>query len=224
MNRTRILVADSLQIFRAGVRNLLNRESDFAVFEAATLDEVLAISDERCPDIALIDLELPPIGGVATVQRLAKRCSTHMIVWSFEPTRETVLAAIRAGAQGFLHKEISPDGLVRALRGMVQGEAPLSRDLASLMIDALHGLDERAQARDRAAVLSPREREVLDLVAQGARNKQIAAMLVISEFTVKRHVQNILQKLELPSRRAAATFYRTAFGPEEATLAVPQIA
>lgn len=220
MRRTRILVADSLDIFRAGVRSLLERESDFEILEAGSLDHVLAVTEHDCPDIALIDLELPPLGGVAAVQRLTKRCSTYTIVWSFEPSRETVLAAVRSGAHGFLHKEISPEGLVRALRGVVQGEAPLSRDLASLMIDALHGLDERARARDRAGVLSSREREVLDLVAQGARNKQIAAALTISEFTVKRHVQNILQKLELPSRKAAATFYRTAFGHEEAQAAV----
>lgn len=224
MRRTRILVADSLQIFRSGVRNLLARESDFEIVEAGSLDELLHAVEDDCPDIALIDLDLPPLGGVTAVQRLEQRCSTYTIVWSFEPSRETVLAAVRAGAHGFLHKEISPDGLVRALRGVVQGEAPLSRDLASLMIDALHGLDERTRARDRAGVLSSREREVLDLVAQGARNKQIAVALTISEFTVKRHVQNILQKLELPSRRAAATFYRTAFGPEEAPAAATQIA
>jgi DNA-binding NarL/FixJ family response regulator len=217
-------VADSSRIFRAGVRNVLGREGDFAVAEADSLDEVLNAADGDSPDIALIDLALPPLGGVAAVRRLAKRCSTYTIVWSFEPSRETVLEAVRSGAHGFLHKEITPDGLVRALRGVVRGEAPISRDLASLMIEALHGLDERAQARERAAVLSAREREVLDLVAQGARNKQIAAALVISEFTVKRHVQNILQKLELPSRRAAAAFYRTAFGPEEARFAATQIA
>jgi DNA-binding NarL/FixJ family response regulator len=224
MRRTRILVADPLRIFRAGVRTLLERESDFEVLEAGSLDEVLATMDGDCPDIALIDLELPPLGGVAAVQRIARQCSTYTIVWSFEPTRDTVLSAVRSGAHGFLHKEISPDGLVRALRGAVQGEAPLSRDLASLMIQALHGMDARAIARDRAAVLSAREREVLDLIAQGARNKQIAASLVISEFTVKRHVQNILQKLELPSRRAAATFYGTAFGSEEASVAATQLA
>jgi DNA-binding NarL/FixJ family response regulator len=224
VRRTRILVADPLRIFRAGVRTLLERESDFEVLEAGSLDEVLATMDGDCPDIALIDLELPPLGGVAAVQRIARQCSTYTIVWSFEPTRDTVLSAVRSGAHGFLHKEISPDGLVRALRGAVQGEAPLSRDLASLMIQALHGMDARAIARDRAAVLSAREREVLDLIAQGARNKQIAASLVISEFTVKRHVQNILQKLELPSRRAAATFYGTAFGSEEASVAAPQLA
>jgi DNA-binding NarL/FixJ family response regulator len=224
MRRTRILVADPLRIFRAGVRNLLARESDFEVVEAGTFDEVLAAIEDDCPDIALIDLELQPLGGVAAVQRLARQCSTFTIVWSFEPSRETVLSAVRSGAHGYLHKEISPDGLVRALRGAVRGEAPLSRDLATLMIDELHGMDERTRARDRAAALSSREREVLDLVAQGARNKQIAASLVISEFTVKRHVQNILQKLELPSRRAAATLYGTAFGSEESERAASHIA
>lgn len=223
MSRTRILVADPLQIFRAGVRNLLARESDFEVVEAGTLDEVLTAIAGDGPDIALIDLELPPLGGVAAVQRLAERCSTYTIVWSFQPPRETVLAALRSGAHGFLHKGISPDGLVRALRGAVNGEAPISRDLASLMIEALHGLDEQTRARERVGVLSSREREVLELVARGARNKEIASTLAISEFTVKRHVQNILQKLELPSRRAAATFYGTAFGAEE-TSVVTQIA
>jgi DNA-binding NarL/FixJ family response regulator len=224
MRRTRILVADPLRIFRAGVRNLLARESDFTVIEAGTFDGLLESIVEDCPDIALIDLGLPPHGGVAAVEKLAGRCSTYTIVWSFEPTQEAVLDAVRAGAHGFLRKEISADGLVRALRGVVQGEAPLSRDLATLMIDALHGLDERSRARDRAAVLSLREREVLELVAQGARNKDIAHELTISEFTVKRHVQNILHKLELPSRRAAATFYLTAFAPDETNRVAVQLA
>jgi two-component system, NarL family, nitrate/nitrite response regulator NarL len=224
MTRTRVLVADSLHIFRAGVRNLLERDSDFEVIEAGTLEEVLDAVAHQCPDIALIDLELRPLGGVAAVQKLAKRCSTYMIVWSFEPSRETVLAAVRSGAHGFLQKEISPEGLVRALHGVVQGEAPISRHLASLMIDALHGHDERTRARERASALSSRERQVLDLLAEGARNKQIATLLTISEFTAKRHVQNILHKLELPSRKAAATFYRTAFGSEEASAATSPVA
>src|SRR6202011_2905096 len=122
------------------------------------------------------------------------------------------LSAVRSGADGYLHKEISPAGLIRSLRGVVDGEAPLSRDLATMMIDALHAVEKQASARERAAVLSVREREVLNFVARGARNKEIAAALFISEFTVKRHMQNILHKLELPSRRAAAAFYWSAFG------------
>lgn len=224
MRRTRILVADPLRIFRSGVRNLLSRESDFEILEAGSLDDVLDAIADDCPDIALIDLELPPYGGVAAVQKLARTCSTYMIVWSFDPTRDVVLDAVRSGAHGFLHKEITSEGLVRALRGVVQGEAPLSRNLATLMIDALHGLDEQQRARERMGALSAREREVLEFVAQGARNKQIAAALTISEFTAKRHVQNILQKLDLPSRRAAAAFYETACGVGEHPVAALQLA
>jgi two-component system nitrate/nitrite response regulator NarL len=210
MNRTRILIADSLTIFRAGVRNLLARESDLEVFEASNFHEVEAHVDCGCPDIALIDLELPPRGGVEAVRLLSQLCSTHMIVWSFDPTREAVLAAVRAGADGYIHKEISPSGLVRCLRGAINGEAPLSRDLATLMIEAIHTLEERDRTRERLSVLSSREQEVLDYVARGARNRQIAAALTISEFTVKRHMQNILGKLGVGSRRAAGDFYRVA--------------
>jgi DNA-binding NarL/FixJ family response regulator len=211
VRRTSIVVADAGPIFRAGVRHLLGRESDFEVFDASTLPDLVQTLEQRTPDIALVDLELPPAGGVAAVAQLAPLYETRMIVWSFEATREIVLAAVTAGAKGFLPKEISPAGLIRSLRGVVRGEAPLSRGLATLMIDAVHGLEERDRVRERAVVLSAREREVLELVARGARNREIAQALSISEFTVKRHMQNILHKLDLPSRRAAGLFYRSAF-------------
>ena len=210
MSRTKVLVADPLAIFRAGVHNLLKRESDFAVVEAADLRAVQGVVDVQCPDIALIDLDLPPAGGVAAVEWLEEHCSTHTIVWSFEPAREAVLAAVRGGASGYLRKDISPDGLVRSLRGVVRGQAPLSRDLATMMIEAIHQFKERDATRDRLSTLSSRECEVLEHVACGARNRQIASELTISEFTVKRHVQNILEKLELRSRREAGAFFRAA--------------
>jgi DNA-binding NarL/FixJ family response regulator len=214
MRRTRILIADPLAIFRSGVKRLLDRESDFEVVAVASFEELTRAIDEDCPDIAIVDLDLPPDGGVEAVARLTSRCACETIVWSFEPTRECVLEAIRAGADGYLDKCISPAGLIRAMRGVIRGEAPLSRDLASLMIDALHGDEQRNRAREKGMVLSLREREVLELVAIGAKNREIAERLVISEFTVKRHIQNILSKLELPSRRAAAAFYRSAFEPD----------
>lgn len=214
MRRTCVLVADAVPLFRTAVRNVLVRESDFDVVEATEVSEVVdRIANDR-PEIALIDLDLPPDGAMTAVRQLSTNCETHVIVWSFAPDPAAVLDAIRGGADGYLHKEISPRGLIRALRGMVAGEAPLARDLAALMIDGLHGLERRASARERAAVLSAREREVLELLATGARNKDIAAQLLISAFTVKRHVQNILQKLDLPSRHAAAGFYRAAFDGE----------
>jgi two-component system nitrate/nitrite response regulator NarL len=213
VRRARILVADDVETLRSGVRELLLRESDFHVFEARGLDELRTAVERHAPDIVLVDLDLPPSGGIAAVAEL-QRSETSSIVWSFEPDRSTVLEAIRAGARGYLDKEISPQGLVRALRGVVRGEAALSRELVTLLIDALHGVEERDRVRDQAAVLSSREREVLALVSRGARNREIGEELHISEFTVKRHVQNILNKLEVPSRRSAAAVYRSAFQPD----------
>lgn len=220
MRRTRILVADPSPMFRSGMRALLVRESNFEVVPVANLPELLEAIALDCPDIALVDLDLPPGGGVEAVDELAERCSCHTIVWSFAPSKETVLQALMVGAIGYLDKRTSPRGLVRALVGISRGEAPLSRGLASLMIEALHESYRREQAKEQAAVLSIRECEVLALVAKGARNRQIAAELVISEFTVKRHLQNIFHKLDLPSRREAATFYRAAFGPDRESVAV----
>ena len=211
MTRSRLLVADALPMFRAAVRNLVTRESAFEVVEAGDLDEVRTAAAAGSPDIALVDLDLPPAGATEAVRALAASGrSTKTIVWSFDPDGETVLAAIRAGAAGYLDKAVSPRELVGALGGVPNGELPLDARLRSRLIEALQRLEHRGAAQLRSAALSPREREVLDLVAAGARNKQIAAALTISEYTVKRHVQNILHKLELPSRRAAASLYRSA--------------
>jgi DNA-binding NarL/FixJ family response regulator len=209
----RVLLADDLETLRSGVRDILLRESDFKVFEARDLVELRAAVARYSPDIVLVDLDLPPLGGIAAVAEL-QGSETSSIIWSLGPNRATVLEAIRAGARGYLDKEISPQGLVRALRGVVRGEAALSRELVTLLIDALHGVEERDRVRDQAAVLSSREREVLALVSRGARNREIGEELHISEFTVKRHVQNILNKLEVPSRRSAAAVYRSAFQPD----------
>jgi DNA-binding NarL/FixJ family response regulator len=208
--KTKVLVADPFAIFRVGVSNLLRRERDFAVFEATDLRVLQKRVRVQCPDIVLIDLDLPPDGGVAAVQWLDEHCGTHTIVWSFDPSRETVLAAVRAGAIGYLRKDISPEGLVRSLRGVVDGEAPLSRDLAAVMVEAIHKFADHEETRDRLSGLSSRECQILDYLARGKRNRQIASELTISEFTVKRHVQNILGKLELRSRREASDLYYAA--------------
>lgn len=211
MRRTRVLVADPVRIFRAGVRNLLWREHDFEVIEAAELADLEALTDDG-PDIALIDLQFPPFGAVTALNWLRNRCDAYTIVWSLKPSREVVLAALGAGADGYLCKEISRAGLVRSLRGAIHGEAALSRELTMYVVDELRGLERRDRTRERIYLLSSREREILHYVAQGLRNRQIGATLSISEYTVKRHIQNILGKLDLASRGAAAEFYREAVG------------
>ena len=214
MTPTRVLIADGTAIFRSGVRELLADEDDFSTAEASDLEELLAVAERERPDMALVDLDLPPHGGITAIRPLAALDSIQTIMWSVAPARETVLSAIRAGASGYLAKELSPRGLVRSLRGLRSGEAPLSRTLATRLIEALHALEKREDIKARADLLSYREREVLELVACGARNKEVARDLFISEFTVKRHVQNILEKLELRSRTAAAAFYRSVLEAE----------
>ena len=215
MTRTRVVIADPQPMLRSGVRAALDGEQDFEIVEASNLEELVDAATRTALDIALIDLDLPPRGGIAAVRRLSEFPSLHTILWSFAPDRETVANAIRAGASGYLNKELSPGGLLRSLRGVGNGEAPLSRALGALLIEVVHGREAQERLRTRAELLSCREREVLDLVARGARNKEIAAALYISEFTVKRHVQNILEKLDVSSRRAAAGVYGAAAFPDE---------
>jgi DNA-binding NarL/FixJ family response regulator len=193
------------------MRSLLTGQPEFELVEAADVVELDAAVRERRPDVALIDLNLPPDGGIAAMRHLLELRPIPAVIWSFEPPAETVLAAINAGASGYLRKEISPDGLLRALRGLLRGQAPLGRDFASLLVCEIHRVGERARAKEQAAILSSREREVLELVAGGASNRDVAATLFISELTVKRHMQNILRKLRVPSRAAASAFYRAAF-------------
>jgi DNA-binding NarL/FixJ family response regulator len=218
--RRRVLVADGAPLFRSGVRHLLTREGDFVLTEAADFDELIQAMEHEAPEIVLIDLDLPPSGAVAAVGHLAAQSAARLVVWGCEAEREQVLEALTAGADGFLDKAISPTGLMRALRGMSRGETPLPRELVTIVIDAVHDFEARDRARDRVVVLSAREREVLALVATGARNRQIAEELSISEFTVKRHMQNILQKLNLKSRTAAGAFYRALDGGVDAEEAI----
>ena len=208
----RVVVADALGVFREGVRRILLRESDFEVVEASTLEQLVSIVEARCPDVVLVDLNLPPAGGIEAVREVASRCTSSIVLWHFDFSHEQVIEAAAAGAHGILRKEISVAALVRALRAAGHGEAPIARDLTTVLLEALHGAQARIEAVERAAALSEREREVLRHVATGERNRQIADELAISEFTVKRHVQNILQKLGLPSRGAAGALYDAAYG------------
>ena len=174
MIQRRVLIADGAPLFRSGVRHLLTREGDFVLTEASDFDELMQAMEHEAPEIALIDLDLPPYGGVAAVGHLAAQSATRLVVWGFEAEREKVLEALTAGADGFLDKAISPTGLMRALRGMSRGETPLPRELVTVVVDAVHDFEARDRARERVVVLSAREREVLALVATGARNRQIA--------------------------------------------------
>jgi DNA-binding NarL/FixJ family response regulator len=204
-----LLLADPFSVFRLGVRAIVDEAEAFDVTEAASfeeLEELLAAGD--VPDLALVDLDLPPSGAPPAVKLLARKGAAP-IVWANRSrlSPELVFELVQAGAMGLLTKEISPTGLVRALRGVTNGQAALGRETASLLISGTHAARAGAGLASRVTTLSSRELEVLDLVADGRANKEIATQLGLSEFTVKRHIQNILRKIGVHSRWEASASY-----------------
>jgi DNA-binding NarL/FixJ family response regulator len=207
----RVGVGEPVSILRAGVRNLLAESSDFEVMDAGDLPGLVRKLRRSMVDIALVASELPPRGGVWATERLVSEFSCRVVVWSSRPTACDAIAAIRAGACGVLDKEIHPAGLVRALRASARGQSPMPREVMAEIIDELRRVSARVSAAVGGGGLSAREVEVLALIASGRRNRDIASALSISELTAKRHVQNILGKLRVRSRVAAADVYRSAY-------------
>lgn len=212
MRLTRLLLADPYSVFRLGVKSILREEMDFDVVEAGSLPEAEEHLERGLrPDLALIDLDLPPRGALDALA-LLRGTGTPTIVWSQRErlaSSETVFDIVRCGAIGLLCKEMSAVGLVRSLRGVARGEAPVGREIVSLLIEGMQTANDRVRARSQIGTLSSRERQVLELVSEGRSNKQIAAELFVSEFTAKRHVQNILRKLGVHSRWEASASYHS---------------
>jgi DNA-binding NarL/FixJ family response regulator len=197
-------------MFRLGLRVLLREQEEFEIEEAGDLETLVAlVGRAHPPAMALIDLDLPPAGGAAAVTS-ARDAGAIPLVWcsGSRLTPDVVYELVRCGAVGILRKEIAPSGIVRTLRAAANGEAPLPRDLVAGLLARIHSLNTPATSRPPLATLSSREREVLALVAAGDSNKAIARKLYISEFTAKRHVQNVLNKLALHRRQDAATRFR----------------
>jgi len=205
-----LILADAGPMFRLGLRVLLRDYEEFEIEEAGDLETLVALAGRaRAPATALIDLDLPPTGGAAAVMSV-RDSGAAPVVWcsGSRLTPDVVYELVRCGAVGILRKEIAPSGVVRTLRAAASGEAPLPRDLVTGLLTRIHSLNAPPAIRPPITTLSSREREVLALVAEGHSNKTIARKLFISEFTAKRHVQNVLNKLALHRRQDAAMRFR----------------
>lgn len=205
-----LILADAGPMFRLGLRALLRDHEEFEIEEAGDLETLVALVDRASgPATALIDLDLPPAGGVAAVTRV-RDSGAAPVVWcsGSRLTPDVVFELVRCGAVGILRKEISSNGIVRTLRAAANGEATLPRDLVTALLARIQSLSTPPTSRPPITTLSDREREVLALVAIGDSNKAIARKLYISEFTAKRHVQNVLNKLAVHRRQDAATRFR----------------
>ena len=205
----RILVVDDQPLFREGVLMLLVADPELEVVgEAGDGATAIAAARDLAPDVVLMDLRMPGTNGVeATAAILAARPTTKILVLTTFDDDDSVFPALRAGAVGYLLKDVSSAELRRAVRDAAAGQSPLQPTVAAKVVGELArrmAQDPRPLTPRAPDLLSEREREVLRLIASGASNKEIAARLFIAEGTVKNHVTHILEKLGVEDRTLAA--------------------
>jgi len=203
-SKVTVLIADDHPVVRQGLQVLLSLQDDIEVVgEAADGDEAVELTAALTPDVILLDLRLPGLDGLGVLADLRERgLATRVLVLTSVTDSASVTLAMRAGAAGFLYKDIDPDALVRALRLVRDGQVVLAPEASAALVrargraDAVAGLD----------ALTAREREVLAQIAEGRTNRQIARLLEMSEKTVKTHVSSVLAKLGVADRTQAALY------------------
>jgi DNA-binding NarL/FixJ family response regulator len=213
--RTSILIVDDHPFFRVGVRNILEKEPDFLIVgEADDSRSAIDAATETSPNVILMDLSLPAPGGIETTHRIKRELpSTGIIILAADEDEDALFDAIRSGAAAFILKDVGPDDLVTIIRRVSGGEFLINDkvfakpQVASRVLKEFRELSVYgADAQPIFAPLSPREVEILDNIAQGMTNKQVAYALSISEQTVKNHMSSILRKLAVNDRTQAVVY------------------
>jgi DNA-binding NarL/FixJ family response regulator len=205
----RVAIADDHAVVRQGLRTFLELQDDVEVVgEAADGEAAVELVAKTEPDVLLLDLVMPRVDGIEAIRRIRARCpATRILVLTSFADDHTVLPAVRAGAAGYLLKDVQPPELVAAIRTVHAGEALLDPAVQLRVIRAL-SRDVRAPRREPTLPddLTPREAEVLRLIAQGLNNREIAERLFVTEATVKTHINNIFGKAGLRDRAQAVVY------------------
>ncbi|MGH9055788.1 MAG: response regulator [Acidimicrobiales bacterium] len=206
----RVLIADDQVLFRRGLEAVLGTEDGIEVVgEADDGVEAVARAEELAPDVVLMDVRMPRLGGIEAARRIRDALpSTRILMLTVSDEEDDLYEAVKAGANGYLLKEVSVEEVAGAVRSVLRGESLISPSMASKLLNEFNLLARQADRREElpGPVLTARELEVLKLVATGMSNKEVADRLVISENTVKNHVRNILEKLHLHSRMEAVMY------------------
>jgi two-component system nitrate/nitrite response regulator NarL len=206
-DRIRVLLVDDHTLFRSGVRSLLQRNEDFEVVgEAGDGLEGIKRTRSLRPDVVLLDLHMPGISGLEAGKVIAEEMpEVHVLMLTVSEDAQDLMEALRAGASGYLLKNIETDMLVDALRKAAQGESVVSQQMTAKLIQGVRNPPKADPLSERER-FSPRERDILGCLAQGSSNKEIARRLDLAESTVKIHVQNIFKKLNMTSRVQVALY------------------
>jgi two-component system NarL family response regulator len=203
----RVLVADDHALFRRGLNMILESEGGIQVVaEAEDGFEAVEKALDLAPDVVLMDVRMPRLSGIEAAAQIRDGIpSAKILMLTVSDEEEDLYEAVKAGANGYLLKEISIEEVADAIRAVTQGQSLISPSMASKLLDEFNTLSRQADSRQspHAPRLTERELEVLQLVAQGLSNKRIAEKLFISENTVKNHVRNMLEKLHVHSRMEA---------------------
>lgn len=209
MQKLRILIADDHNLFRRGLKRILDDYDDLSVVgEAADGEEAVALVDRLRPNVVLMDVRMPGMSGPEATHRIRTAYpETQVVMLTVSDSDEDLFAAVKAGARGYLLKNAETAELIQAIGRVHAGEAVIAPAMAVRLLDEFGALARRAPEEIQPSEeLTEREIEVLGLVAQGLANKEIAAELDLSEHTVKTHLRNILDKLHLRSRAHAAAY------------------
>lgn len=201
MDPIRILLADDHTVVRDGLRVLLERQPGFVIAgEAADGIEAVRLAEETHPDVVLMDIAMPVLNGIEATRRIAAKCPhTAVVILSMHHDESYILRSLKAGARGYLVKDTAKTDLVNGIRAVHEGRSFLSPKVSRILQDDHLRQLESKGLEDSYDLLTSREREILQLVAEGKTNKEIANLLNISPYTIDTHRTHILQKLNLHS-------------------------
>ena len=203
-----VLLIDDHMLFREGLISLLQRRNIEVLGAVGDGNEGIKLAEQLNPDIILLDMRMPIIDGISVLKHLKQQNMENPIVMLTTSSNEQdLLDALKAGASGYLLKDMDPDGLVSALRDIHAGKTVVAPPLTSVLVRFVKGDMTVAKEQGPFSKLTPRESEILELMAEGQGNKMIARNLGISDGTVKLHVKSVLRKLDVHSRVEAAVMY-----------------